>query len=76
MHTDSEQLLVEVDKDQIAYLVGLFEAYGDFAVVRTLDPGRGLVELLCSPDYLPDIRALLEDLKKEINVRTFPGSAR
>ena len=37
-HTDSVQWILEVNKSDIAYIVGLFEAYDDFAVVRTLDP--------------------------------------
>ncbi|MFQ5673763.1 MAG: DUF4911 domain-containing protein [Nitrospinales bacterium] len=69
MHTDSIQWKLEVDKKDIAYLVGLFESYGDFAVVRTLDQSRGHVELLIAPDYVDEVRKLLESLAEEMPVR-------
>lgn len=48
-HTDSVQWILEVNKSDIAYIVGLFDAYDEFAVVRTLDPARGHIELMISP---------------------------
>jgi len=66
MHTDSVQWILEVDKRDIAYIVGLFDAYDDFAVVRTLDPARGHIELMASPDYTEEIVKLLERLSNEI----------
>jgi len=69
MHTDSVQWKLEVDKKDIAYLVGLFESYDDFAVVRTLDQSRGHVELLIAPDYVDEVRKLLASLADEMPVR-------
>ena len=66
MHNDSVQWQVEVDKKDIAYIVSIFEGYDDLAVVRTLDPSRGLIELMISPDFLEDARELTEALSKEI----------
>ena len=66
MHNDSVQWQVEVDKKDIAYIVSIFEGYDDLAVVRTLDPSRGLIELMISPDFLEDARQLTEALSKEI----------
>ena len=70
MHNDSVQWQVEVDKKDIAYIVSIFEGYDDLAVVRTLDPSRGLIELMISPDFLEDARQLTEALSKEIPFRT------
>ena len=66
MHTDSIQLQVEVDKKDIAYIVSIFEGYDCLAIVRTIDPSRGLIELMISPDFLEDTRRLTEALSKEI----------
>ena len=66
MHKDSVQWQVEVDKKDIAYIVSIFEGYDDLAVVRTLDPSSGLIELMISPDFLEDVRRLTEALSKEI----------
>ena len=69
MHTDSVQWILEVNKSDIAYIVGLFEAYDDFAVVRTLDPARGHIELMISPDYVDEVAKLVERLADEISLR-------
>ncbi|MCH7500903.1 MAG: DUF4911 domain-containing protein [Nitrospina sp.] len=69
MHTDSVQWILEVNKSDIAYIVGLFEAYDDFAVVRTLDPERGHIELMISPDYVDEVGKLVERLADEIPLR-------
>jgi hypothetical protein len=69
MHTDSIQWRLEIDKKDIAYIVSIFDAYENFAVVRTLDQSKGLIELMISPDYLDDTRNLLDGLAKEIPLR-------
>ncbi len=69
MHTDSVQWQLEVDKKDIAYIVSIFDAYEDFAIVRTLDQSKGLIELMISPDYLEETRKLLNSLKTEIPLR-------
>jgi len=67
MHKDSIQWQVEVDKKDIAYIVSIFEGYDCLAIVRTIDPSRGLIELMISPDFLEDTRKLTEALSKEIS---------
>ncbi len=69
MHTDSVQWRLEVDKKDIAYIVSIFDAYENFAIVRTLDQSKGLIQLMISPDYLEETRNLLESLKAEITLR-------
>ena len=66
MHNDSIQWQIEVDKKDIAYIVSIFEGYDHLAVVRTIDPAQGLIELMISPDFLEDTRKLTEALAKEI----------
>jgi len=69
MPTDAARWLLEIDKRDIAYLCGVFEGYDDLAVVRTVDPGRGHIELLIAPDYQEDVRRLVSALAKEIPLR-------
>lgn len=68
-HTDSIQWILEVDTKDIAYLVGIFEAYDDFAVVRTLDAGRGHIELMIAPDFESEVAKLVDALSQEIPLR-------
>jgi len=72
MHEDTVQIQVEIPREEIAYMVSLFEGYDSLAVVRTLDNARGLVELMVAPDFLDDTRRLLEALKQEIPLRVLP----
>ena len=69
MHSDSIQWQIEVDKKDIAYIVSIFEGYDLLAVVRTIDPAQGLIELMISPDFLEDTQKLTEALAKEIPFR-------
>lgn len=68
-HKDSINWRYEIDKKDIAYLCGLFEAYDEFAIVRTLDQSRGLIELLISPDFVEDVERLMAALQKEFPIR-------
>ena len=69
MHTDSVQWILEVDKKDIGYIVGLMDGYDDFAVVRTLDAARGHIEFMIAPDYIEEVRQLVDHLKEEIPLR-------
>ena len=68
-HKDSIQWRIEVNKKDIAYIVSIFEGYDHIAVVRTIDPSCGLIELMISPDFLEDTRKLIEVLAEEIPFR-------
>ena len=41
--------------------------------LQTLDPSRGIIELMISPDYLEDTRQLIKALAKEIPFRPLTG---
>ena len=68
-HKDSIQWQVEVNKKDIAYIVSIFEGYDHLAVVRTVNPSCGLIELMIAPDFLEDTRKLTEALAEEIPFR-------
>lgn len=61
--------ILEIEKQDIAYVVGLFEAYDDLAIVRTLDAARGRIELILAPDFLEEARQVVAALKEEIPLR-------
>ena len=68
-HSDSIQWQIEVNKKVIKSFVSIFEGYDHIAVVRTIDPSCGLIELMISPDFLEDTRKLTEALAEEIPFR-------
>jgi uncharacterized protein DUF4911 len=69
MHTDSIQWRLEVNKADIAYIVSIFDAYEHFAIVRTFDQSKGLIELMISPDFLEETQTLLDSLDQEISIK-------
>ena len=69
IHDNSVQWLLEVDKKEIAYIVSIFEGYDSLAVVRTVDPSQSIIELIISPDYLDDVRQLVNALSKEVHIK-------
>jgi len=54
--------------EYIWYLNGIFEGYEGFAVVRTIDKEKGLLELLGTEDQEEDLRELLKHLSQEIDL--------
>ncbi len=66
---DALRWVLEVEKRDIAYIVGVFEGYDDIAIVRTIDAGRGRIELIIAPDYIDDAQQVVAELKKEIPMR-------
>ncbi len=73
MERDCVIWLVELDKKDIAYIASLFETYDDFGVVRTLDASKGHIEIMISPDYVEEVRKLLQSLAHEIPHRILRG---
>jgi len=74
MHVDCARWVVELDTKHISYIVGIFEGYDEFGIVRTLDAKRGHIELLLSPDYVEEVGKLLESLSEEIPLRILQTS--
>ena len=69
-HADSIQWLLEVEKRDIAYIVSIFEAYDNLAIVRTVNSEQSIIELIISPDYLEDTRQLVNALSNELYIKT------
>ncbi len=65
---DAIQMKARIRKADIVYVDALFEAYGDLAVVTTLDPEEAEIEFLVSPSFISETKELLEALKKEIGL--------
>ena len=70
VHADSIQWLLEVEKRDIAYIVSIFEAYDNLAIVRTVNSVQSIIELIISPDYLEDTRQLVNALSNELHIKT------
>ena len=56
----------KIDQRHIAFLQYTIEAYEHLAVLRTVDPHEGIVELIIAPDFVKESEELLRGLRKEI----------
>ena len=52
-----------VERRDIMYLRATIESYDGTAVVRTVDPREGIVELLIAPGCLECVEELIADLR-------------
>ncbi len=50
----------------------IIECYEGLAVVRTVDPEKGIVQLLISPDFVDEVEHILEDLSSHVRIIPVP----
>ena len=67
-YTDVYRIVIKVRREDIVYLNGIFESYDNLAIIRTIDRWESLVEILASPYFVSDVKGILEELKKEIQL--------
>ena len=69
--TMSSRLLLRVDRREIAFLKFILEAYDGVALMRTIDPHLGTVELLIGPGSEDEVARIIEDLGSRIRIEAF-----
>jgi len=57
-----------VNHQDMAYLKFIVESYEGLAVIRTVDPGKGIMEWMIPPDRVAEVEDLIDSLKKEISI--------
>lgn len=60
------RILARVARQDIGLLCSYMAAYEGVAIVRTLNPGQGLVELLSTPDFQTTLLEILQALTQEM----------
>lgn len=63
------QKYFRVQRKNIAFLKFVLEACDGVAVMRTLDPREGVVELMIAPDFERDVKEILYGLRDEFEVQ-------
>ena len=53
---------------EIAFVTCVLEGYPGYALLRTIDQKKGLVDFWIAPDYYQDVREILDEIKNEINL--------
>ena len=66
---DTIQKYFKLDKGDIAFVKFIIEAYHGMAVIRTLNPREGVVELMIAPDFQREVGEILDSLREEIHLQ-------
>ncbi len=66
------RVLVRTARQNIGLLCSFIAAYEGVAIVRTLDPGAGLVELLIAPDFYTTALDILQALARDMELAIVP----
>lgn len=77
MQEEAEEIVIayyRVDPKRIVLIKSMLEGYEGLVVVRTADPKEGVVELLVSPDFVEEMKQILEDLSRQIWMEPLPGA--
>jgi hypothetical protein len=59
----------KVDRRDIMYLRATIESYDGMAVVRTIDPGEAVIELLIAPGCQDQVEELITDLRNRERIK-------
>lgn len=62
-----------VDRRQIAFIKFIFEAYEGIAVLSTLDPVKGIVQLKVAPGCDSVAHCVIEDLSQKVLIEPLPA---
>ena len=73
---DTISLIIQIPPQEIAYLSFIIESYEGVAVVRTIDPHEGLVELMVPPHFREELNTILTDLAREFPIQKISPAAR
>lgn len=58
-----------MDRREIAFVKFIFEGYDGIAMMKTLDPAKGIITLHIPPGCEKHVKAILHDLKNNINMQ-------
>jgi len=65
-------IAMRVARQDIAYVKFLFESYEGVGIVRTIDRRAAVIVVLVVPDFLPAPRAIVAELRGQIDCEEVP----
>jgi len=65
---DTGCVLVRVEPHDIGLLCSLMAGYEGVAIVRTVDPQQGVVELLVAPAFYTTVLDILQSISQEMSL--------
>jgi hypothetical protein len=59
----------QISREDIALVQFIIEGYGDMATVSTIDSRTAIIQIAIIPDFISDMRGLLEYLKNKYKMK-------
>ena len=72
--TRTRKLILSIEKSEICYLQWIIESYDGMAIVRTIDPMSGTVEISIAPGCSEEIESLINFLKDDGSLHLKSGA--
>ncbi|MEW6296129.1 MAG: DUF4911 domain-containing protein [Thermodesulfobacteriota bacterium] len=72
---DLLEIYLRVRREDIALLKFLLESYEGIGIVRTIDKKKATVVVLAMPDFIRQVRAVLESLREHMDWYEIPAPA-
>ena len=72
--TQTHKYILSIEKSEICYLQWIIESYDGMAIMRTMDPMSGTVEISIAPGCTEEIVSLIDWLKEEGSIHLKAGS--
>lgn len=72
--TRTSKCTLSVEKSEICYLQWMIESYDGMAIMRTIDPMNGTVEISIAPGCREEIVSLINYLKEEGSIHLKAGT--
>jgi len=72
---DTRCVLVHVERHDIGLLCSLMAGYEGVAIVRTVDPQQGLVELLVAPAFYTTVLDIMQALSQDLPLSLLTAEA-
>lgn len=72
---DTISILLQIPPREIAYLTFILESYEGVAIMKTIDPREGIIELMVPSHYQEEIREILQDIAREFPIKEVTPAA-
>lgn len=59
----SYQFIIQCHRDSIDFINKIIEAYEGLGTVRTIDPYKAVVSIICTYDFIDELRTVINDMK-------------
>ncbi len=71
--TRTRKLILSIEKSEICYLQWIIESYDGMAIMRTIDPKNGTVEISIAPGCIKEILSVINCLKEDGSIHVKAG---